>query len=793
MKRLDLSFFLAAISVVAGLAPVAAQTGPQWWSLDPSAPPGTPPTVVLLTSSDLQHTDLEVTLHGFWYESIQQQQQTFRRLSIDKLSEEVDYRVIGRPFLPAIVHTIGSLVGVQPQPEPPLVQPIEEVNIPGALIYPFQPPQVDHGGDPPPPFYWDQAFYQQTTTPYPTPRGAAVANLGRWNGLDLVGFQTYPFRLVPASQLLIVTRRYRVILPHPGTLAPVTQPVTRRQERHYQKLVANYQIVEPYRPVQIAFFAGDYLIITIPQWLAEIEPLAEQKRKRGYAVIVASTASTGATCDSIQSYIADWWSDGDPGRDHYVLLVGDTNRIPVCLDENDRSSDKVYACIDGLGADGLPDVLPEVRLGRFPCDSDAEVTQMVDKTLTYEAGYPGSGSWLDKVLLTSHHEDENRYGEVQEDVIGTVYTTPPVFEYMDGGSFWTNADVQGAIDDGKGVVCYRGHGTPADWVEWNLAGESFDIGDVNALANGNKTPVVFSISCQNNRIINITDAIGELWLKTTQRAVAHYGATWNSNTDPNHMLDRGLFTSIYDDGVVILADAITAAEATMMMWYAADGEENAWMYLLLGDPELKVWREAPPPMLLSGHPVQVPPAPGLISVQLHRPSGFVEDPVEFGIICAYKPGEFSENGYTDASGTVQLSINPTSPGTIFLTGYTEFDSEGVALGTIEVVAETAVGEAGAPPVGLVLIPPASSGNSLELGARLPGAADALEVRLYDVTGRLKASQALGPLAAGEHRVRLGAGWSRLADGVYWIEARARFGGEAAGKEIRAHTRWLRLR
>jgi hypothetical protein len=793
MKRHDLYLALTATLMLAGLAPVAAQTGPLWWSLDPAAPPGTPPTVVVLPSSDLQHTDLEVTIHGFYYETIQEQQHIFRRLSIAKLGDEVDYRVIGRPHLPSIVHTVGSLVGIQPQPEPPVVHPLEEVTIPGALIYPFQPPQIDHPGDPPPQFQWDQAFYQQTTTPYPPMRGAAVGNLGRWNGLDLVGFQTYPFRMVPASQLLIVTRRYLVTLLHPGTHSPQILPVSRRQERQYQKTVANYTILEPYRPVQIAFFAGDYLIITIPQWIAEVEPLAEQKRRRGYEVTVASTDETGTTCAEVQAYIADWWSAGDPGRDHYVLLVGDTNRIAVCPDENGRASDKVYACIDGLGDDGLPDVLPEVRIGRFPSDSDADVTAMVDKTLTYEAGYPGSGSWLDQVLLTSHEQDSNRYGEVQEDVMAAGYSTPPVFEYMDGGSFWTNADVSAAIDGGKGVVCYRGHGTPADWVEWNLAGESYDIGDVNALDNGNRTPVVFSIACDNNRINNITDAIGEQWLETTQRAVAHYGATWSSNTDPNHMLDRGLFTSIYDDGVVILADAITAAEATMMMWYAADGEENAWMYLLLGDPELKVWREVPPPMLLSGHPVQVPPAPGMISVTLHRPSGFTDDPVEFGIVCAYKPGEFEENRYTDATGTVQLPINPATPGTIFLTGYTEFDSEGVALGTIEVVEDTHVGEMDAPATRFALMPPASSAETPVLRATLPGVADAFELRLYDVTGRLRASQALGSLAAGEQRLPLsGPAWNALPDGVYWIEARARFGG-VVGEEARARTRWLRLR
>ena len=59
------------------VAPAAAQTGTQWWALD-SSPPGTPPGITLQTESDPQHTVLQVTIHGFYYETIVQAGQSFR-------------------------------------------------------------------------------------------------------------------------------------------------------------------------------------------------------------------------------------------------------------------------------------------------------------------------------------------------------------------------------------------------------------------------------------------------------------------------------------------------------------------------------------------------------------------------------------------------------------------------------------------------------------------------------------------------------------------------------------------
>jgi hypothetical protein len=800
MFAIRLGVILIALGAAVSAA-LAQQTGPVWYPLDSSVPPGTPPSIVLQTSSDPHETVLEVNIYGFYYEDIMENQ-LFRRLSLEKKYTDAQYRAVGRPELPAIHHTLGALVGNTVGP--PAVEVLDEVTIPNALIYPVQPSRRED--DTQLAFEWDQAFYQQTTQPYPAELGTAIGAVGRFDGLELVAAEAYPFRVVPAAQMLLIARQYRVTIPHPGTGTPTTQVITRRQARQYERLLDNAPVVEAFWQPNVIGFAGDYLIITAPAFLEEIEPLADQKRRRGYSVRVVTTDETGASCNAIKTYIADWWEDGDPTRDHYVLLVGDTDTVPTCTDPYyGRNSDLVYACIDGVGAGGRPDVFPEVRLGRLPCDTEAECTDMVTKTLIYEDGYPGTGSWLGEVLLTAHMEDyPGKYTQCQQNVLlYPHYSVPPVFTHLYGGEGATNAEVRAEIDAGKGVVCYRGHGSTLSWSGWN--GDSFDVGDVSLLANGARTPVTFSIACVNNAITS-PNCIGEIWMKTTERAVAHYGASYASWTGTNHTLDLELFETIYADNHCILGEALAGAE--MAMWvqhqveewvrdvgWVVKGEDNAWMYLLLGDPELKVWREAPPPLVISVDLHEVPIGPGFLTVGVRNETE--TEPVEFAIVSVYKDGEFAENRYTDAQGIAVVPIDPQTAGAIHLTVHTEFDSHGVGLDSVAVIGVEAIESASPAPPGrfnVTALSPVAEGGALELGAQLPWEAERLRLRLYDVAGRCRANTTFGPLAAGEHRLTMSVGRRhRLPSGVYWLEAEARWRDAAAAGESRAQARWLCLR
>lgn len=718
---------LLSLAATSGPLAATAQMGPQWWALD-SSPPGTPPSVVLQPGSDWQQSVLEITIHGFYYDTIEQMGQTFRRLSLDRTYDEALYREVGRPELPALHHTLGALVGNAVGT--PGVQVIEEVTVPGVLIYPAQPPLLDQPGSPPP-FEWDEAFYQQMTQAYPADLGTARGYLGRLCGLNLVAVETYPFRIVPASQVLVIARQYHVTIPHPGTGTPVTEHVSRRQDRQSAMMLANYATVASYRSPFTVHYIGYYLIITAPDYVDEVERLAEQKRRRGYAVAVVTTDATGTTDDDIRTYIQTWWSAA-PSGDHYVLLVGDTDDIPTTL-----YGDRFYGDMDGDEFD--PDPFTEVRIGRFACggtsgSGEAQCRDMVAKTLTYENGTP---YWVGDVLLVSHKQDWPWYfTDAQRLVAEGTYATNPVFHTVYGIGCEdedddcdvghppppSNEDVRAEIEAGRGVVCYRGLGERWGWPWWTCdfcgllpdghggwtcvcGGDPVDFdtyGELLFLHNGIKTPVVFAIAPQNNAIEHFGFCAGESWMQTTERAVAHYGSyghvsmTYNEAYDD---LDKDLFDAIYDDGQVILGETMITAESAVIEEFPLMGETLVWTFELLGDPELKIWREPPAIPPISGFPEEVPPEPGMIQVQVGGSGSKVDAPstapVQFAIVSLHKPGEFAENRYTDAQGNAEVPINPVTSGTIYITVHTEFDSRAVAQDSIRVVDPTDASRAAA--------------------------------------------------------------------------------------------------
>jgi hypothetical protein len=178
------------------------------------------------------------------------------------------------------------------------------------------------------------------------------------------------------------------------------------------------------------------------------------------------------------------------------------------------------------------------------------------------------------------------------------------------------------------------------------------------------------------------------------------------------------------------------------------GELHAPFYQLFGDPDLKIWREHPEVPFVGGYPDEVPPGLGEIEVHVGglpahgtpksagRTIEGATAPLPLAIVSLYKPGDFQVNRYTDANGNATLPISPTSPGWIYLTVHTEFDSRGVARDSIRVVGPTGVVERPVEGTDVRLDPPRP--NPFGLRASLPfelerGARARLEI--LDLQGR----------------------------------------------------------
>jgi Peptidase family C25 len=206
---------------------------------------------------------------------------------------------------------------------------------------------------------------------------------------------------------------------------------------------------------------------------------------------------------------------------------------------------------------------------------------------------------------------------------------------------------------------------------------------VSGLANVvPRVPVVWSFSCSNSDL-TANDSIAEYWMENpSSRAVSHYGATIPSNTDQNHELDRRMFKAVYDLGLVTQSHAIQYAEDQMSKIV---GSDNAWMYLLLGDPEMHIRRRNPLDLKIRiPEYVSLCQGPGCyLSVSVLDEIGNPVEGARFALWKSDKAGdELQVNRYTDESGSARIPVSLQSTGTLY---YSVQDNLGnVKTGTVAV-------------------------------------------------------------------------------------------------------------
>jgi hypothetical protein len=339
-----------------------------------------------------------------------------------------------------------------------------------------------------------------------------------------------------------------------------------------------------------------------------------------------------------------------------------------------------------------PDDYFDVGIGRL-CPADtADLNRQIRKTLMFEKSPPATSDWCSKVTLAAHSEQyPGKYSACTRGIYNYPYAWYHyTFDTIMGGTNGTNAMVSADINEGRVVVNYRGHGSETAWTGWAAGGGSWTASEIAALANGDMTPVVINCCCLNH-VLSAGTCIGESWMsKYPGGAVASLGASEASYTIPNHAWDSMLIRSLGDTGRVAVPGVrdyvmptwdlgwmLNNADAYIQKYYSSQGgTDNARMYFWLGDPALTVWTGTP----LAADVSYLPVVP-LGSIDFEVTVEQQGTPVKDALVCAWKQGEFYATGYTDASGSVTLTIEATTPGdfSVTVTGQTILPFEGTCL------------------------------------------------------------------------------------------------------------------
>jgi len=633
----------------------------KWVSIGGS-PVGAPATVKAVgDTSDSSTSVFDISINGYFLETkTGPDNQKYTRLVVPGLGAMGQ---VGAPDLPALRMDLAVPSSVQAVSA--AVEVLDSVELPGFLAWPSPEPGSDQTQEVgyPDKFVRNERIYAGNSA-FPgavAPPAPVSAKLGSIRG---AGVQVSPASWNPESKTLVLNTHMRVAFSHKGTFDS-DQPITKERNLSATVKFANWSSVSRFIAVNPLQFTGDFLFIYPVGYNDELAPLVAQKYARGFSVTQRTLAETGSTCSSIRAAISTWYASRPAWRDKYAILVGDVAQIPLCTSPTGDPTDDLYGDADG---DGINDLDEEVYVGRLSVDSEAEAATQVEKILRYEDS-PELFFNYGRTLLVAHKEEApGKYVGAHESVRTASYAVPPLFTTLYGHvPGVSDADVSDAINGGMGLVAYRGHGSSSAWTGWNTAGDYFNTADVSALNNAlTQTPVVWSFSC-NNSELGVSDSISEFWMNNSKRGAAHYGSTVPSGTFQNHELDRQMFKAVFDSGITTHARAIEQGEAQMAA--ISGGSGNAWMYLLLGDPEMRI-RRGPKVQFVLKLPDTVTLCPNGncgLNIQVQDELG---NPIPDLLVSAYKPGvrlpEVLDNAYTDAKGSVLLPLKAQTVGEMIL-------------------------------------------------------------------------------------------------------------------------------
>jgi len=387
----------------------------------------------------------------------------------------------------------------------------------------------------------------------------------------------------------------------------------------YEHLAANYQDSylhnSPIKKPSMVIISHNTLnnyITSYVQW----------RKASGFDVHVINKETIGAnpTSTQIKQAIVDYYNEASNKPD-YLLIIGDSNnssyfKIPtfyVTAPDNPEvcATDLDYGLIEGN------DYFPEMLIGRFCVDSIAELQTIVSKTIRYErAPVANSNNWQNKALVVAGNYasgnliptspvDTSRWIYEKIKASGYAQVDTVFYQNESGGSTspeYLTEQIINSINSGVQYITYRGWGSGNGW-QFPI----FYRNHVNATNNSGRTPVIYSIVCDNGDFdnSNYDPCFGEVWMtKGTATepdgAVAFVGPSFLfTSTALNNSISSGMIRSVMDEYARIFGTTVMRGKLEVYNNFpnAQGNSENVPFYFkiynMLSDPALSLWKLNP--------------------------------------------------------------------------------------------------------------------------------------------------------------------------------------------------------
>lgn len=302
------------------------------------------------------------------------------------------------------------------------------------------------------------------------------------------------------------------------------------------------------------------LVIVAPQaFHAALKPFVEHKRKSRTTELLALETilkeEKGADdAEKLKRRLYQLWKVKSLG---YVLLVGDADVLPIrymvldrvtkeAFDYSFYPSDLYYADVatakgefetwngntegfhaqyygevrgeknknDPINYDKI-DYLPEIAVGRWPVNTEAEVALLVKKSLRYEETLPGRSKKAGMLVVGGWVDARPRFDRwaqsLKDWTVEKRYYTSPATERP------TASNAVKLLNEGNQLILHSGHGEPWGW------DQSLHVNHLGQLKNKDALSIVLSAGCSTAYFATLPPYEGYVDLNGKEQAGTNAG------------------------------------------------------------------------------------------------------------------------------------------------------------------------------------------------------------------------------------------------------------------------------
>ncbi len=461
-----------------------------------------------------------------------------------------------------------------------------------------------------------------------------------------------PIQYNPIERMLRVYTSIEISIQQNGQSQ--VNPLTRRPynggsrefENMYQDHFINYNTDERY---DVLSEQGPMLVISYGDFMDEMQTFVEWKNYKGIPTEMVDVADVGDVDDMAQLIEDQYYENGIA----FVLLVGDIDQIETIRRSNgagsNSPSDNSLTFVAGN------DYYPDLIIGRFSAETGDHVETMVERTIAYEMDPDPSADWYKKGSGFASNQGPGDDGEDDDEHMDNIrdllldYTYDEVDQIYDPDG--TVAQGEAALNDGRSIVNYTGHGSNGSWGN----GCPMNNTDVNSLVNMGMYPFIWSVACVNGEFEQGT-CFAETWLRATHSDGTPTGAiatlmstvnqAWNPPMEGQDEMNA-IFVESYSDNIKRTFGGLSFNGMNQMNdSYGSQGYNETYYWTIFGDPSVVVRSDTPTELEVSHSGVIIIGATSLS----------IETGVSGALVSVSRDGELLSSTYSDPSGNANLEF-----------------------------------------------------------------------------------------------------------------------------------------